>query len=133
VVGSSELLWLLVPLEEKSPLLLFIIPKHLWIKVSGVKCSDIISPSGHGGIIVWSKDGLVMMLLLPHLQLLWHGGVCGLLQLLNLVTAEAVVVKDLPLLGLTFVGVDLTLDDLGLADDFFDPVLELHKHFFHSW
>jgi hypothetical protein len=73
------------------------------------------------------------MLLLPHLQLLWHGGICGSLQLLNLVTAKAVVVEDLPLLGLTFIGVDLALDNLCLANDFFDPIFELHKHFFHSW
>ena len=133
VAGSSELLWLLVPLEEESPLLLLIISKHLWIKVSGVKCSSVISPLGHVGIIEWSKDGLVMMLLLPHLQLLWHGGVCGSLQLLNLVTAVAGVVEDLPLLGHTFVGIDLALDDLGFSNDFFDPVLEFHEHLFHSW
>jgi hypothetical protein len=127
----SKLFGLLVPFEEKSPLLLFIVPKHLWIKVSGVKCSGVISPSGHVGIIEWSVDWLIV-LLFPHLELLWHGSVGGLLQLLDLVTGKAVVTKDLPLLGLTFVGIDLALDDLGLANDLFDPVLEFHEHLFHS-
>jgi hypothetical protein len=133
VFWSSKLLWLFVPFEEQSPLLLLIVSKHLRVKVSGVKCSSIISPLGHIGIIEWSKDWLVIMLLLPHLQLLWHGGVGGCLQPLNLVTTVAVVIEDLPLLGHTFVSIDLALNDLSLTNDFFDPVLELHEHFFHSW
>ena len=73
------------------------------------------------------------MLLLPHLKLLWHWGISGLLELLDLVPAEAGIVKDLPLLWLSLVGVNFPLHLLGLANDLLDPVLELNEHFLHSW
>ena len=73
------------------------------------------------------------MLLLPHLKLLWHWGIGSLLELLDLIPAEARIVKNLPLLWLPFVGVNFTLHLLGLADDFLNPVLELNEHFLHPW
>lgn len=106
--------------------------EHLWVKVGRVKSSGIVSPLGNIGVVVWGKDWLIV-LLFPHLELLGHWSISCLLEELNLISAEAGVIKDLPLLWLTFVSIHLTLDHLSLTDDLLDPVLELDEHFFHSW
>ena len=73
------------------------------------------------------------MLFLPHLKLLWHWGIGRCLKLLNLVSAEAGVIENLPLLWLALVSINLALDLLGLANDLLNPVLELDEHLLHPW
>ena len=79
-----------------------------------------------------SKHSSVVMLFLPGLELLRHGRVSRSLKLLNLISVEAIVIENLPLLGRTLISLDATFSDSLGSNDIFDPVLHLNEHFFHA-
>ena len=100
-ISLSELLWLLISLQEQLSLLLFIISEKLWIEICWVEGSGIISPLGNVSVIEWSLNLLIMMLFFPLLKLLWHWWISGSLELFDLISIESSIIKNLPLLWLS--------------------------------
>jgi len=132
-ISLSELLWLLVSLQEQLSFLLFIISEKLWIEICWVEGSGIISPLGNVSVIEWSLNLLIMMLFFPLLKLLWHWWISGSLELFDLISIKSSIIKNLPLLWLSLISSNMTFNHLLLTNDFFNPVLEFNKHFLNSW
>jgi hypothetical protein len=128
----SEFLWLFVSLQEKLSLLLLIVTEKLRIEISRVKGTSIVSPFFNIGIVKWSHNLLIVMLFFPLLKLFRHWCVRSSLELLNLISIKAVIVKNLPLLWLTLISCNRTFNSSFLTNNFFDPVLQFNKHLLNS-
>lgn len=128
-MALSELLWFLVSLKEETSLLLSVMPKELWIKVSGVESSGVISPFRNVGVVERSRDESAMVLFPPCFKLLRCWSISCCLKLLNLVSIKDIIIKNLPFFRLTLVSLDFALLNLRSTDNFFNPVLQFNKHF----
>ena len=128
-MALSELLWFLVSLKEETSLLLSVVAKELWIKVSGVEGSGVISPFRNVDVVERSRDESAMVLFPPCLELLRCWGISGCLKLLNLVSIKDIIIKNLPFFRLTLVSLDFALLNLRGTNNFLYPILQFNKHF----
>jgi len=111
--------------------LLAILSKKSGIEIGRIDGSRVISPFVNVSISEGSLNSNVV-LLLPSLKLLRQGSVRGSLKLLDLISIEAVVIENLPLLWLTLVSFDASFSDSLGTDDILDPVFHLNEHLLHA-